>query len=120
MAIKDPLENPIAAQVRKKYGTPNGLGDTWLGISRFGLLNPYAGIFRTKPTKSGQIVVRNKFYQQFAPRTAGQIAASQTFANAMTAWGGLTDDQKNQYNIDARKIRIEGVNLFVRQYMLSH
>jgi len=120
MAIKDPLENPIAAQVRKKYGTPNGLGDTWLGISRFGLLNPYAGILRTRSTKSGQIVVRSKFYQQFAPRTAGQIAASQTFANAMTAWGGLTDDQKNQYNIKAKGLAMDGFNVFVKEYMLSH
>ncbi|MCD6131919.1 MAG: hypothetical protein J7J61_07450 [Candidatus Hydrothermae bacterium] len=120
MAIKKPWEPPIGFLVQKKFGYPNGLGDTWLGISHLGHEDPYAGIYQRNHKNGHQICTRSRFYQQWKPRTPNQIAAAQKFAAGMAEWKNLTDEEKKQYNERAKKYRIEGVNLFMREYMLSN
>lgn len=120
MAIKKPFEHPMGIYAQKKFGIPNGLGDTWLGVSILGNEDPYAGIFKTVKGKKERKTIKTKFYQQFKPRTENQKAAAQKWKNGMTEWQGLTNEEKNAYNERAKKLRIEGVNLFMREYMRSN
>ena len=120
MAIKKPFDKPQAHQVRKMYG-PNGhLGNNKIGYFALGLENPDAGTYRVDNPGGKQKTIRNKFYMQNKPRTANQNAAVQNFTDGMAAWKDLTDEEKELYNERAKTFRIEGVNLFMREYMLSN
>lgn len=120
MAIKKPWQRPQCRHISKIYGMNGHLGNQRLGHLCLGYENEPAGIYQRKYQFGKPITSREKFYMQNKPRTANQNAAAATFAAGMAAWALLTDDQKEVYNNKAKKYRIEGVNLFMREYMLSH
>lgn len=120
MAIKKAWDMPYCQSVSKIYGMQGHLGNQRLGHLCLGLENKAAGIYQRRYQFSKPITSRAKFYMQNKARTANQNAAAATFAAGMAAWGVLTDEQKEVYNNNAKKYRIEGVNLFMREYMLSH
>lgn len=119
MAVKLDNEPPQGTEVHKKYGLPNGLGDHWLGVSQLGHENPYAGIFRRDRVDHHRIVVRNQFYEQYKPWTQNQLTTFQIFATGMDKWKGLTEEEKKEYNKEAKHKAIEPVNVFMRQWMYS-
>ena len=57
-----------------------------------------------------------KFYTPTNPQTIPQQANRTKFANAMTAWGALTDEEKGVYNTRAKKRNMFGWGLFIREY----
>lgn len=120
MAIKYPPKNLPADQTRKTYGFTGQLGYNRLGKFALGLENKHAGTYRVDNPSGHQRTVKNKFYMQWKPRTENQLAAAQTFREGMAAWKALTPEEKAQYNEDAKEFRIEGVNLFMREWMRSH
>lgn len=77
------------------------------------------GIYQKRTEYGRTIWVRMKFYIPSNPQTAPQQAWRGSFASGMTDWGNLTQEQKNVYNEDAKKFRIHGVNLFMRNYLKS-
>ena len=119
MAILKPEEKPYSDQVRKPWGFTAMLGWNRLGRFALGLENPKAGVYRVDNPGGHQKSIRNPFYMQFKPRTANQNAAADKFKNCMIDWQSLTEEEKELYNQRAKKYRIEGVNLFMRECMLS-
>ena len=119
MAILKPEEKPYSDQVRKTWGFTAMLGWNRLGKFALGLENPKAGVYRVDNPGGHQKSIRNPFYMQFKPRTANQNAAADKFKNCKNAWLLLTEEEKNEYNEEAKKYRITGYNLYIKQCMLS-
>lgn len=106
-----PVLNPflLAFQVRGKLGRPDM--DDPLGVY---------GIYQTRHTKKGQISLKLPFYTPTNPQTEPQQSNRQKFADAVAAWMLLTPEQKQSYTVRAKKIRLFGWNLFIREYFQSH
>jgi len=120
MAIKNPIEEPIGAKVKGICGLTGMIGFNRIGKFATGSENNAAGIYRIKPGRRSNTNVKMNFYTQWKERTVNQIAAATTFKNGMTAWSALTEEEKEGYNERAIKYKIEGVNLFIREWMRSH
>ena len=78
------------------------------------------GIYQMRKMKIGKRPIKMRFYQPTNPRTTAQQANRQKFADAMTAWGALSSPEKQEYIERAKKSRIIGYNLFVKEYMETH
>jgi len=79
-----------------------------------------AGIYRRRPTQNGRTIVRMDFYDYVITHTEAQQTNREKFADAVAYWQGLTEEEKNQYNIKARRLEMYGYNLCLREYLLSH
>jgi hypothetical protein len=119
MAIKDKNKSPFCDAVQKILGLPGMLGWNRLGKFFLGLESEAAGIYRITRRNKKQIIQQMPFYCQWKPRTPNQIACAQFFKEGMIAWRNLTPEQKEVYNKRAKRYRIEGVNLFMREWMSS-
>ena len=106
-------------QAKGLYGYTGFFGFARVGGLALGHGNDTAGVYRIYRGRSGLVNFRYPFYMQWAPRTANQKAASGDFADGMAAWAALTQEQKDEYNQKALKMRMHGVNLFMREWMFS-
>ena len=128
MALINTTTDTKADLVNKKFGRPNGFGSISLGESWLGDDTPAAGIYKiisirppwresitSKANKT--INIKTEFYMQLKPRTANQQACALKFKNGMTAWKALTEEQQAVYNQNAKKLRMQGKNLYMREWM---
>jgi len=99
----------MAFQVRGKVGTPEM--DDPLGVY---------GIYQTRHTKKGQVTLKLPFYTPTNPQTEIQQANRTKFADAVAGWMALTPEEKLSYTVRAKKIKLFGWNLFIREYFQSH
>jgi len=69
----------------------------------------------------GQQYMR-RWFRPTNPKTTSQQTQRQQVANAVAAWQGLYDAQKEAWNIAARDVYppISGFNYFVQQYRLQN
>jgi len=63
--------------------------------------------------------IRMNFMFPKEPGTPGQVANWNKFKDGMAEWKLLTREQKDVYNKNARKYRLHGVNLFLREWLNS-
>lgn len=96
------------------FGVSGKLGKNWTSDP----LN-VRGIYQMRMTKRGKVPVKMKFYAPTNPMTEAQQANRQKFADAMSAWGELTTEQKNAYNVRARRRNMFGWGLFIREFYQS-
>ena len=114
-----PVGNVVDFDLTPPVTTPFFLG---IGVSKklgkAGDSDPLGvkGIWQMRMTKRGKVPIKMKFYTPYNPQTEAQEANRQKFADAMTAWQALTTEQKNAYDIRARRIGMFGRNLFIREY----
>lgn len=78
------------------------------------------GIYQQRHTLKGVKTIRMKFYTPTNPRTVPQQANRTKFANAMAAWQGLTEEEKEVYRTRAKKRSMFGWGLFIREYFTSN
>lgn len=109
MVVISGIHKGIGIEIRKKLGSagspdPKGMYGIYQVRTRFGR--------RTQ--------VKEKFYTPTNPQTPAQQANRQKFANGVTAWNNLTDQQKAVYNEKAKRENFYGYNIFMREYLLSH
>ena len=101
------------------------LGRALYGYAQFGVdsyahaRSPY-GVFQVDTQGPKQQVLRQEFYIPSNPRTVPQQAQRTKMANAILAWQGLTTEQKNVYNENAKYKKLSGYNLFLKGYLLSN
>lgn len=74
------------------------------------------GIWQMRMTKRGKVPIKMKFYRPTNPQTVPQEANRTKFANAMSAWGSLSSEDKAVYNARAKKRNMFGWGLFIREY----
>ena len=98
----------------------NEYGVKYYGATEYGADDIRAGIYQRRHNKEKQIFARLKFYTPKNPQTETQQAWRTTFADGMEAWANLTDEQKAEYNREAKKYQIYGVNLFIKIYLNSN
>ena len=104
--------------VRKKFSVPNQYGVAVYAISYYGHYNLWAGIYQQRPRATGRLTVKEKYYWPTNPQTAPQQANRNSFAAAVLAWQGLTDEQKEHYRERAKRKQMSGYNLYIKEYML--
>lgn len=105
---------------RGSFAFGRGYGDCRYGKARYGSSVSYAGIYQKKKTLKGYRVSQMKFYRPTNPQTPTQQAWRAVFADAWVAYAGLTTDQKLIYSKKARKLRLSGPQLFLKQYLQAH
>lgn len=100
---------PYTLGLRKKIGRPD--------VSP---MPDFYGIYQQRRCRSGRETIKMKFYKPSNPRTPEQQANRNKFADAMRAWRDLTPELKAWYNIEANKYKLYGVNLFLKNYLLTN
>lgn len=105
---------------RKRFGYSQLLGTQFFGYSRFGEYNEYAGQYQYWNSWGQRRHIRTRFYWPTNPNTPSQQATRQFMRDAMSAWAALTSDEKAKYNDRAYRKKMNGSNLFVREYRYSH
>lgn len=131
MAKPTALEALIALKTWGRFGVPYQFGERIYGKFRYGReefvldnkrnapLKRY-GVYQRRVRNGKQIVVRSRFYHPANPQTPTQQAHRTTFANGMGAWALLTPAEKAVYNQEAKRLKLHGVNLFMREYLRSN
>lgn len=117
MVLNEKFDPPFSFLLQKKFGIPNGLGDTWLGMSRLGHEDENAGIYKIKKGIKRRRSFKTRFYMQWKPRTEKQIIAQNVWRSAMNWWKTLTEEEREWYNNEGKKRRMEGVNYFMKGWL---
>lgn len=100
------------------------------GEDEYGDVFDFAGIYqirhhRTKylvagEKETGELYIRkSRFYIPSNPKTEGQQSRRSIFADGVSAWKSLSEDEKNIYRKRAENLRMSGFNLYMREYLLS-
>lgn len=105
--------------ITKKLALPSDFGEIMFGFSDFGYYNPFNGIYQRYHVKGATFSRRLRHYITDDPKTVAQQAGRTKFAEAMTAWQALTENEKLEYNKRARRRQMFGHNLFISEYMKS-
>lgn len=110
----------LSMDARGKLGWSGGFGRIRFGYNKFGYYNWYAGIYSKKHQWGKTYISRMKFYRPTNPNSVGQQARRTAFANGMSAWASLSTDQKNIYKRRAKPYKMNGSNLFMKEYLNTH
>jgi len=102
---------------RGKFGSTAGVGFARCGNARCGSSKLYGGIYQRKRTNEGYRTSRMRAYRPTNPQTVPQELTRSNFADAMSSWGGLTPEEQAPYNKRARRLKMSGYNLYVREYL---
>lgn len=95
-------------------------GGCFLGENLFGDYVLLSGIYQIRHGSDGPYLCRENFMVPKNPRSIPQQANRSTFADAISAWQALTNEQKAFYNEKAVGQHLSGYNLFIKGYMLSN
>jgi len=120
----------LSLDCRGTFGYNSGCGRARLGYSRCGADSVYGGVYQRKvygkgvtlmPSKRGNRWATSlmKYYRPTNPRTVVQQSWRGIFANAITAWQGLTAVEKDLYSKKARSRGMSGYNLFISHWLQS-
>ena len=112
--------------IQNKLGSDTGrFGLMHFGVYEFGAENEIGkdahGVYQMRNCVEGRIPVKMRFQitREQTP-TPARVANWSKFADGVSAWQGLTDEQKSVYNDKAKRLLMFGFNLYIREYMLSH
>lgn len=101
------------------------------GVLEYGDLILLSGIYKRmhEPSAGGllpsgpmrrSVIVREDFYVTKNPRTIPQQSNRSKFADAVASWQGLTNEQKEVYNLKNKGRNYSGYNAYLKEYLLSH
>lgn len=114
------IDAAASLNIRGELSFSCGFGAIRFAFNRFGLFNPYAGIYQRKKTLKGWRLSKMAFYRVSNPRTSEQQSWRAIFSAGWVAYAALTSDQKKLYTLQARRYRMSGPNLFMREWLRSH
>lgn len=96
------------------------LGNSSFGIDRYANFILLSGIYR-RDNVTGKIkYYREPYYITKNPRTGPQQTNRGKMANGMVEWKDLTNLEQEVYNQRAIGKHMSGMNLFLKEYLLSH
>lgn len=119
------LLHPFVKTIRGKIGRETGKFGTFnFGDYEFGADNSVgldtSGVYQMRHCLDGIIPVKMKFRKNNNRIfSAALIASENKFKNAQESWFNLTIEQQQVYNERAKRKKMYGRNLFIREYMLS-
>lgn len=131
MAVIDIKKTGIAFTIKKKlnrdltiYPLKPYKGGGWNVALQPGIYQmrprPYVGKNYKYPRSGHNICVRMKFYQPSNQTQPNKVARQVVFASAVSAWQGLSIDEKIVYNKKASGKHYTGYCFFLREYLKSH
>ena len=108
----------------------NGYGIQEYGFSQYGANNIRFGVYQKRFSHwkivgekrkwyGKTFVIREKFFGEKKSQTEAQVICRNKFKTGMEAWRALTNEQRQEYNIKGHKIRLHGVNLFLKNWLKS-
>lgn len=80
---------------------------------------PYAGIYIQRRTAEGIKLSRTKYYKPSNPRTVAQQSWRNLLKAGAVLWSLLTPEGKATYNERAKRLRMTGYNLFIREWLAA-
>lgn len=114
MVLITPQDKILGLQYRGKLGYSSGLGRIKCGYTKFGLKTNLTGIYSYKKTRSGFQLSKMKHYKPTNKNTFPQFLTRFYFRYAVLSWRGLTNNERQAYNTRARRHKMTGYNLFIR------
>lgn len=117
-------------EISGKLGRGAGFGFARRGNGLYGETARVGGIYQRRvtgynqtgrlPTRERrQYFVRMRTYRPTNPQTVPQQANRGTFADAVAAWQGMTESEREPYKRRAVRKGRRGRNLFIQEYMLQ-
>lgn len=88
-----------------------------VGIGEVGDVSEFNGIYQKRRGENGVTIAKLPWFVTKNPRTIPQQANRGKFGNAVAAWHNLTESERIVYNIESKKTRGTGFNLFIKNYM---
>ena len=74
-------------------------------------------VFQRRPTPNGIICFKRKYVIPNDPKTDDQLSIRGTFADGVSTWQNLTDDDKEVYNHYRYPTQMSGYNKFLHYYL---
>lgn len=119
MVKVDANEAVHTLSISGKLGFPWGFGRIWFGVSRFGDDYEPSGIYRRRPTRAGQITIRQNFYWPVNTLSPELQANRLTFAQGVAAWQALTEEQKDFWRALPYPENMSGYNRYLSLWLKS-
>jgi hypothetical protein len=110
---------PSSMIIRGRTGRPVYCGWAWCGWSQCGEESDHWGTYAQRRTQGKN---RNLFYAPYwplNPKTENQQVCQNNFANAVAAWQGLTEEEKEYYNKLVIKRSRYGYHYFISKFLKS-
>lgn len=120
MVVLNSKDRTIGWEIKKKLGSHNTYGYCGFGEYLYGHGYKVHGIYQVRHRYGRIVPIIMKFYKPLGPPGPGQVIMRAKLAAAMAEWAGLTAEQKLPYIIRAKKLKMHGCNVYVRDYNLSH
>lgn len=123
---KGVANNPnYTSTIRGRLGSDTGrFGLFHFGAYEYGAQNEigldHHGVYQMRHCIEGKIPVKMRFPKTIPETsTPAREAVWAKYRAAILGWQSLTDEQKAVYNERVKGTRLNGCNLFVKEYMLS-
>lgn len=113
-------QSMIGHDPRGRYGMTCGLGLIHNGYSRFGDLNPYAGIYKRSRFAVGKRPSIMPFYWPSNPQTVPQQSWRSVFTAGVAAYHALTAPELAPYTERAKRLHRTAFNVYMSDYLASH
>lgn len=102
------------------FGWLYGFGKALFGREIFGSDDELTGVYQSRPTSKGRILVRMRPGFPGNPQTIPQQANRGKLSAAIFLWRALSDSQKNIWRAKCYNKRMSGYNLFLSTYIKNH
>jgi hypothetical protein len=117
MIVQSKIRELMALEWRGQHGATKAYKSGDVTAEERMVENPRAGIYQIKHTFEGPRISHEKLYRPTNPQTATQQNWRGIFTSGVQAWQGLTSDDKGLYNQRAKRQRLSGFNLFMREWL---
>lgn len=107
-------------EVKKKLGSHHTFGYSKFGDFLYGHGNKRHGIYQIRTRYGHRTKVLEQFYAPSNAAKGLQIPMRAKFKAAMLEWKVMSPAQKLPFIVRSKKMTMHGVNVYVKDYMLSH
>jgi len=114
--VKFPQSN-FSLATRGIVGRPIGAGAQLAGYSWVADQNPFSGIYQSRPSKAGRVLVKMKHYRSPNPQTDKQQAWRGYFRDVLIVWHAMSIENKHTFTSKRRSGAGGWWNKFARAYM---
>jgi hypothetical protein len=112
-------EKIIAHEPRRRMGYSQNYGSAHFGYCLFGLDNPFAGQYQKLVRYGKWEYVKMPFYWPKNPKTENQKVCQDRFAECVSEWQGMDENEKNEWRVKAKKSGLPGFHFFMSYKMFN-
>lgn len=117
MAIVKIPEDLPALSASGRIGNADGLGAFMLGWSWLGQYNKHSGYYKKNGRWRRSTIVRTKHYWPNNPQTEAQQTNRNIFAEGVSEWHLLTENEKEEWKKQKYPPRRTGFTAFMSDYL---